>query len=244
MPGATSARLASGSREIIDQARARSPPRGTRGRSGCRRSAPPTAHRRAPRAGSRRARRADDRAGAPTRNGSLTRSRRTTPSCSRRGSAASWNPTARCSSPRRTRSASSGVEPSSQQDLAPSPHRGLRHQHRERAGERADPQPARRRSARPAAARPSAKRSAIASACASRISPAGVSASPPGSRSSSRAPTSVSSAATCWDTAGCVSDSARAAALNERSCATARNVSTRRGSIELSLSASENDYLN
>ena len=84
----------------------------------------------------------------------------------------------------------------------------------------------------------SANRSAIASACASRTSPAGVSAIAL-SRSSRRAPTSRSSAATCWETAGCVSASARAAAENDRSCATARKVRTRRGSIRSAYSLAE-----
>ena len=162
-------------------ARSRRP--GRRGRSRRRCSARPTARRPAPRAAPRRARRAGARARG-RRGTARGRGRwRTVPSCSRRGCAASWKPTARCSSPRRTRSASSGVQPSS---TSTCDGRGRRVAHRPSAPARparSGTRPraaARRRSARPAASARASRRSASASACSSRIVPAGVSFSPPG----------------------------------------------------------------
>src|SRR5205823_2604284 len=63
-----------------------------------------------------------------------------------------------------------------------------------------------------------------------RSSPAGVSANPGRPRSISRSPSCTSSARTCCETAGCVSESAAAARENDRWCATSRKVSSRRGS--------------
>ena len=174
---------------------------------------------------------------SPTRNGSRSRSWRSRPSCSRRGE-------------RRVLEGDAEVQLAGPDALGQRLAVALLDQHlgvRARRGAaaarpRGRARPARWRTRRSAGARRRrelrqlrlgelqrgrrARRRARAGPC-----PARVSFSPPGSRSSSRAPTSFSSAATCWETAGWVSASVRAAALNERSWATARKVSTRRGSI-------------
>ena len=67
-------------------------------------------------------------------------------------------------------------------------------------------------------------RSATASACSSSSRPASVGTAPPRPRTSSATPSSRSSAATCWDTAGWLSASASAARENEPARATARKV--------------------
>ena len=108
---------------------------------------------------------------------------------------------------------------------------GRRHQRGQRAGEAAHAQRARgRRRARRAGRRPAPGARPGRRRARARPPRRRSASSPPGPRCSSRAPSSRSSAATCWDTAGWVSDSSRAAAENDPACATARKVSSRRGS--------------
>ena len=174
--------------------------------------------------------------GSATMKRSRRRSRRSRSGGSSRGCVVSSKPSARCSSPVRTRSGRSSP-PSSTLTFTS----GWRSRRRARAAGTSPASavgkaPMRSRTRRPWAAAAiwapaSWKRSAMASACASRISPSRVSRRPPGRRSSRLAPISRSSAATWLETDGWDSASARAAPENERWCATARNVSTRRGSI-------------
>jgi hypothetical protein len=95
--------------------------------------------------------------------------------------------------------------------------RGTRQQAGGGGGERGDPTRAR---PMPAARRTSssARREASSSSDAwrSSVSPDGVSLTPRASRSSRRVPSESSSRPMCWETAGCVNDSAAAASENER----------------------------
>ena len=72
---------------------------------------------------------------------------------------------------------------------------------------------------------------AIASAWAARRAPASVGVTPEEERSSSRVPTSFSSAARCWETAGWVHPSSRAPAPIEPLRTTVRKMSSLRGSM-------------
>ena len=72
---------------------------------------------------------------------------------------------------------------------------------------------------------------ATASARANSTRPGSVSSTPVGPRSRSGLPASRSSARRCWLTAGWVQPSSRAAALIEPARATARKISSRRGSM-------------
>nr|WP_242488959.1 hypothetical protein [Streptomyces sp. DSM 110735] len=65
------------------------------------------------------------------------------------------------------------------------------------------------------------------SPCSTRTAPTGVGTTPPGRRSSSRAPSSASSLAICWDSADGVNASVRAASAMDPACATSTRTRSR-----------------
>ncbi len=79
---------------------------------------------------------------------------------------------------------------------------------------------------------------AIASACRARREPASVGVTPEEERSSSCVPTSFSSAARCWETAGWVQPSSRAPAPIEPLRTTVRKMRSLRGSMTVMVSGS------
>ena len=204
------------------------------------------------RSASRTLRRAASRwsGASATTNGSRSRSRRSTPSCSRRGARRPGIRRRRAARRAGTPSASASVSPSSDGDLASG---GSSRTRATAAGTSA----ASAVGKAPIRSRARSRGGELRQLDAGELEPLGdrvgvreqdrrprVSCRPPGRRSSSRAPTSRSSAATCCETAGCVSASSRAARGERPPSATARNVRTRRESIDLSLSTDENHYLN
>ena len=168
--------------------------------------------------------------------GSSSMSMRRRPSGSRRGSVTSWKHRPACRSPRRTASATSACDPSC---MATSRSGSAARSAASAAGASVAialgnaPRRSSRRSCATTAPiwrSASSSRAASASACSSSRAPAGVGTVPPRPRTSSCVPSSRSRLPTCWETAGWLSASAAAACENEPSRATARNVSSRRGS--------------